>query len=97
MVLCIASKYFFYAAIMGNVDHVRYLVQYSGEKLDPNAEGQKYERGAFFQCVCKLGSVASHPSRNCTTCSRSAEAAIENAPRSYFCPSALGSSFSPEY
>ena len=47
MVLCIASKYFFYAAIMGNVDHVRYLVQYSGEKLDPNAEGQKYERGAF--------------------------------------------------
>ncbi|KAJ5816702.1 hypothetical protein N7447_008935 [Penicillium robsamsonii] len=38
---------FFYAAIMGHVDIVRYLVQYFGEKLDPNAEGQQYGRGAF--------------------------------------------------
>ncbi|KAJ5154279.1 uncharacterized protein N7500_009718 [Penicillium coprophilum] len=38
---------FFYAAIMGHVDIVQYLVQYFGEKLDPNAEGQKYGRGAF--------------------------------------------------
>ncbi|KAF7526553.1 hypothetical protein PCG10_003944 [Penicillium crustosum] len=38
---------FFYAAIMGHVDIVRYLVKYFGEKLDPNAEGQQYGRGAF--------------------------------------------------
>ncbi|KAJ5428038.1 hypothetical protein N7445_009492 [Penicillium cf. griseofulvum] len=38
---------FFYAAIMGHVDIVRYLVQYFGEKLDPNADGQRYGRGAF--------------------------------------------------
>ncbi|KAJ5510657.1 hypothetical protein N7453_002760 [Penicillium expansum] len=38
---------FFYAAIMGHVDIVRYLVNYFGDKLDPNAEGQQYGRGAF--------------------------------------------------
>ncbi|KAJ5472647.1 hypothetical protein N7530_006648 [Penicillium desertorum] len=38
---------FFYAAIMGHVDVVRYLVDYFGDKLDPNAEGQQYGRGAF--------------------------------------------------
>ncbi|KAJ5520410.1 hypothetical protein N7463_000863 [Penicillium fimorum] len=38
---------FFYAAILGHVDIVRYLVQYFGEKLDPNANGQPYGRGAF--------------------------------------------------
>ncbi|KAJ5864519.1 uncharacterized protein N7529_006435 [Penicillium soppii] len=38
---------FFYAAIMGHVDVVRYLVAYFGEKLDPNADGQQYGRGAF--------------------------------------------------
>jgi ankyrin repeat protein len=38
---------FFYAAIMGHVDVVRYLVDYFGDKLDPNAEGQQYGRGTF--------------------------------------------------
>jgi ankyrin repeat protein len=38
---------FFYAAIMGHVDIVKYLVTYFGEKLDPNADGQQYGRGAF--------------------------------------------------
>ncbi|OQE18825.1 hypothetical protein PENFLA_c020G03626 [Penicillium flavigenum] len=38
---------FFYAAIMGHVDIVRYLVNYFGDRLDPNAEGQQYGRGAF--------------------------------------------------
>ena len=38
---------FFYAAIMGHVDVVQYLVIYFGEKLDPNADGQQYGRGAF--------------------------------------------------
>ncbi|KAJ5124411.1 uncharacterized protein N7515_008236 [Penicillium bovifimosum] len=38
---------FFYAAIMGHVEIVQYLVKYFGEKLDPNAGGQQYGRGAF--------------------------------------------------
>ncbi|CAP85971.1 Ankyrin repeat domain-containing protein 60 [Penicillium rubens] len=38
---------FFYAAIMGHVDIVQYLVDYFGDKLDPNAQGQQYGRGAF--------------------------------------------------
>ncbi|KAJ5555284.1 hypothetical protein N7535_007723 [Penicillium sp. DV-2018c] len=38
---------FFYAAIMGQVEFVQYLVKYFGEKLDPNAGGLKYGRGAF--------------------------------------------------
>lgn len=38
---------FFYAAIMGHVDVVQYLVRYFGDRLDPNAEGQRYGRGAF--------------------------------------------------
>ncbi|CAG7918669.1 unnamed protein product [Penicillium olsonii] len=38
---------FFYAAILGHVDIVQYLVQYFGGKLDPNANGQQFGRGAF--------------------------------------------------
>ncbi|KAJ5357862.1 hypothetical protein N7541_005020 [Penicillium brevicompactum] len=38
---------FFYAAIMGHVDIVEYLIKYFGEKLDPNAGGQPFGRGAF--------------------------------------------------
>lgn len=38
---------FFYAAIMGQVDIVQYLVNYFGHNLDPNAGGRQFGRGAF--------------------------------------------------
>ncbi|KAJ5114892.1 hypothetical protein NUU61_000651 [Penicillium alfredii] len=38
---------FFYAAIMGHVEIVAYLVSFFGEKLDPNCNDQMYGRGAF--------------------------------------------------
>ncbi|CAG8099807.1 unnamed protein product [Penicillium salamii] len=41
------QQVFHYAAVMGHVDIVQYLVKYFGEKLDPNANGQQFGRGAF--------------------------------------------------
>ncbi|KAJ5623383.1 hypothetical protein N7490_011988 [Penicillium lividum] len=38
---------FLYAAIMGQLEIVRYLVQFFGEKLDPNGGDRGYGRGAF--------------------------------------------------
>ncbi|KAI2707640.1 hypothetical protein CBS147332_6698 [Penicillium roqueforti] len=38
---------FFYAAVMGYVDIVHYMVKCYGEKVDPNAEERQYGRGAF--------------------------------------------------
>ncbi|KAJ5549344.1 hypothetical protein N7513_006578 [Penicillium frequentans] len=38
---------FFYAAIMGQLEIVQYLVQFFGEKLDPNGGDHGYGRGAF--------------------------------------------------
>ncbi|KAJ5917849.1 hypothetical protein N7454_010224 [Penicillium verhagenii] len=38
---------FFYAAIMGQLEIVHYLVQFFGEKLDPNGGDRGYGRGAF--------------------------------------------------
>lgn len=38
---------FFYAAIMGQVEIVKYLVQFFGEVLDPNGGKDGYGRGAF--------------------------------------------------
>lgn len=38
---------FFYAAITGSVDVVKYMVEYFGEKLDPNGARGAHGRGAF--------------------------------------------------
>ena len=38
---------FFYAAVMGYVDIVHYLVKCYGKKLDPNTEERQYGQGAF--------------------------------------------------
>ncbi|KAJ5288749.1 hypothetical protein N7478_001779 [Penicillium angulare] len=38
---------FFYAAIMGQLEIVRYLVEFFGNKLDPNGGTNGYGRGAF--------------------------------------------------
>jgi ankyrin repeat protein len=38
---------FFYAAVRGHADVVEYLVKFFGEKLDPNADGERVGRAAF--------------------------------------------------
>ncbi|KAJ5766605.1 uncharacterized protein N7511_004221 [Penicillium nucicola] len=38
---------FFYAAVRGHADVVEYLVKFFGEKLDPNAGGERDDRSSF--------------------------------------------------